>query len=182
MSWKTRAYRRSVRRTASSGDTSLSRISCSQLLMQVRIPQHLTMGREDGAVLVAELAADRLPISVDLARHDVDRLVETGEFVRRLASRSIARREMTNPSLSMTSASPMAMPGETAIPCNTCIVDVGGLRPGGFASRLRELSLPRQAGAINRQAVLAIEPPIPLFSFVRGQVVTAAVQHAAVLG
>ncbi len=49
--------------------------------MQMRVAEHLLMGREDGAVLVAELRGDHLAIALDLRRHGVDCLIEARQFV-----------------------------------------------------------------------------------------------------
>ena len=51
-----------------------------QLLVQMRIFEHLAVGREDGAVLLAQLIGDRLPVPVDLDRHGLDRAVEARQL------------------------------------------------------------------------------------------------------
>lgn len=48
---------------------------------QIRIAQHLEMGREDGTALVAELSGYRVAIAGDLSGDGVDRFVQPLQFV-----------------------------------------------------------------------------------------------------
>jgi len=73
------------------------------------------MGVEDGSVFLAQFQGDGVAmaeISADAAAIALpNRSISSST-----ASRETNRRGMRNPSLSITNASPMAMPGETAIP------------------------------------------------------------------
>ena len=47
----------------------------------MRVAQHLVVGSEDGAVLVAQLRGDGLAIALDLRRHGIDGLIQPRQFL-----------------------------------------------------------------------------------------------------
>ena len=91
-----------------------------QFAAEPRVLEHLQVGVEDGGVLLAQFLGDGVAVAGNLGRRGRDRLFQPVQFVVHGIG-ATNRRGMRNPSLSMTSASPMAIPGETAIPCSFCM-------------------------------------------------------------
>ena len=92
-----------------------------QLAAEPGVLEHLQVGLEDGAVLLAQLLGDGVAVAGDLRRRRRAIALSSRSSSSSTASRETNRRGMRNPSLSITSASPMATPGETAIPCSFCM-------------------------------------------------------------
>ena len=92
-----------------------------QFAAEPGVLEHLQMGLEDGAVLFAQLAGDGLPVAGDFNAPAARIALSSRSNSSSTASRETNRRGMRNPSVSMTSDSPMATPGETAIPCSFCM-------------------------------------------------------------
>ena len=87
-----------------------------QLAAQLRIAEHLQVGVEDGAVLVAQFARPRRRGCARFRRRRRRWPCRAVPARRRPRRATTNRRGMRNPSVSITKASPMATPGETAIP------------------------------------------------------------------
>ena len=78
--------------------------------------QHLQVGLEDRAVLLAQLLRRRPRRLWAISPAAAAMALSSRSNSSSTASRETNRRGMRKPSLSITSASPMATPGETAIP------------------------------------------------------------------